>query len=716
MEHDWYGQPMRWLQLNLVADDPLHIDVPAWQVYWRDARVEGLTISAAGATAFYPTDVPLHARSPHLGDRDLFGELVTAAKELDIRVLARFEPFFTPPEVAAAHPDWITARNAASPYAPAATSPSFAWFAANRPSPCFNGPYFREFMPAVMTELATRYPIDGFYANGWPFIGGGPPGPMSACDCPSCTASWSARGHDAYPTVADPDDPVWREFVTWVQECYEDVQSAWQRHVKAIRPGLSFVCNLHGSLASGVRWDRFGPLVDLFANDSQSRRTHGPKVRGVMADALWAPSLSAAIVHALTQGKPMCHIVGGWHAGSPKLRRLAREPRELQAMLALIVARGARPWCNVAGGTIYDRRWMEPVREYYRWHAQATPYLRDRRSLAEVGIVWTPRALWPAWSNRELAGAGPSLVAAFQGWQETLLRARTPFDVVPSVHIATADLGQYRVLVVPSGSAVDAPTAAALRRHVAAGGGLILGCGTLHPAHGPAGGETDLADLLGVGMPPGPNGPHPNGYIDVATTRQHSLHAGIGDTDYLPAGTWHAPVVSAVGAGRYQPPLPFLADLAVVEHPPPDDPVIVQHDRCLYLASDLDALHGEAQLPDTRTLLGNCLDVARDGRRPTCEVSGPGIVDVNVWQQRERWTVHLVNLTNPNLYGGPVDELVPVGPQTITLRLGGEPAPAARLLRSGHAVPVEASAEGNITVVVPTIEDFEVVAIDRRQP
>ena len=61
MEDDWYREPMRWLPLNPVADDPLHTDVGAWQAYWLDARVEGLTISAAGATAFYPTEVRLHA-------------------------------------------------------------------------------------------------------------------------------------------------------------------------------------------------------------------------------------------------------------------------------------------------------------------------------------------------------------------------------------------------------------------------------------------------------------------------------------------------------------------------------------------------------------------------------------------------------------------------------------------------------------------------------
>ena len=77
---DWFDEPMRWLQLNFVPDDVMHADIAAWQRYWRDARVDGLTLSAAGATAFYPTAVPFHHRSEYLGERDFFGELVAAAE------------------------------------------------------------------------------------------------------------------------------------------------------------------------------------------------------------------------------------------------------------------------------------------------------------------------------------------------------------------------------------------------------------------------------------------------------------------------------------------------------------------------------------------------------------------------------------------------------------------------------------------------------------
>ncbi len=140
---------------------------------------------------------------------------------------------------------------------------------------------------------------------------------------------------------------------------------------------------------------------------------------------------------------------------------------------------------------------------------------------------------------------------------------------------------------------------------------------------------------------------------------------------------------------------------------------LTQRDRVVYLATDLDALHGVHQLPDVRIVLTNCLDAAFGDEHRTCTVTGPGVLDVHPWQQEHSWTVHLVNLTNPNVYGGPVDDLVAVGEQTVRLRVGAAVGVRARLLRNGVDANLEHHADGTVTVKVPSVEDFEVVAIDR---
>ena len=71
-----FEKPLRWAQLTLVADDPGRFSVSFWLDYFRRTRVEGVCLSAGGCVAFYPTEVPLHYRSPWLGESDPFGELL----------------------------------------------------------------------------------------------------------------------------------------------------------------------------------------------------------------------------------------------------------------------------------------------------------------------------------------------------------------------------------------------------------------------------------------------------------------------------------------------------------------------------------------------------------------------------------------------------------------------------------------------------------------
>jgi hypothetical protein len=92
-------------------------------------------------------------------------------------------------------------------------------------------------------------------------------------------------------------------------------------------------------------------------------------------------------------------------------------------------------------------------------------------------------------------------------------------------------------------------------------------------------------------------------------------------------------------------------------------------------------------------------------------VKGPGVIDVSVWEQDDSLSVHLVNLTNPMMMKGPVRELMPVGPQEVTLRLPAGRTPRdVRLLVSKADVKSD-MAERILTLAVPSIRDHEVVTV-----
>src|SRR5918994_968368 len=103
----WFDQPMRWVQLTLVENDPGKFDPQFWLDYLRRLHADAATLSAGGIVAYYPTQIPLHHRSAWLADRDPFGVLVSGCRKLGMHVVARTDPHAVREEVREAHPDWI---------------------------------------------------------------------------------------------------------------------------------------------------------------------------------------------------------------------------------------------------------------------------------------------------------------------------------------------------------------------------------------------------------------------------------------------------------------------------------------------------------------------------------------------------------------------------------------------------------------------------------
>jgi hypothetical protein len=107
---------------------PDRYDKGFWIDFLGRTKTQGVCLSAGGVTAFYPTKVPFHYRTPFLGNGDMLGELAHECKRMGIRVLGRVDPHAAHEDMLKAHPDWIAhsadgTPNFTSP-APMARSPS----------------------------------------------------------------------------------------------------------------------------------------------------------------------------------------------------------------------------------------------------------------------------------------------------------------------------------------------------------------------------------------------------------------------------------------------------------------------------------------------------------------------------------------------------------------------------------------------------------------
>jgi len=131
----------------------------------------------------------------------------------------------------------------------------------------------------------------------------------------------------------------------------------------------------------------------------------------------------------------------------------------------------------------------------------------------------------------------------------------------------------------------------------------------------------------------------------------------------------------------------------------------------VYFPWDIDRTFWEILAADHGKLLRNAVDWAAHEPRPVT-VTGPGVLDVTVWRQKESMTVHLVNLTNPMMMKGPVREFIPTPPQRVVVRLPeGRRARKVQLLVSG-ASPQAAETNGAVSLTIAAILDHELIAID----
>jgi hypothetical protein len=146
-------------------------------------------------------------------------------------------------------------------------------------------------------------------------------------------------------------------------------------------------------------------------------------------------------------------------------------------------------------------------------------------------------------------------------------------------------------------------------------------------------------------------------------------------------------------------------------HPPGVYVQRVGNGRVVYFPGDLDRTFWQVLAVDHGMLLRNAVEWATN-EAPSVKVEGPGILDVAVWEQKASMTLHLVNLTNPMMWRGPVREIVPVPGQKIALRIPSDRrVRRVHLLVAARDIPYRADGD-TIHLETPSIGLHEVVAVD----
>jgi hypothetical protein len=696
----WIDKPMRWAQLTLVEDDPGKFDIQFWLDYFQRSRSDAVCLSAGGCVAYYPTNVKFHHRSAWLGDRDVFGDLVAGCRKLGMVVIARTDPHATYDDVQKAHSDWIAVD--------ATGQPRRHWASPEMWVTCGLGPYNFEFMTDVKREIMSRYRVDAIFINRWDGSG--------MCYCEHCRKNFrEATGHNL-PRTNNPRDPARQEYVLWRQKRLFDLWRLWDSEVRKINPDSCVIPNTGGGATSSLDMQRIGELAPTLMADRQARR-------GLAAP--WANGKNGKEFRATMGRKP---IVGIFSVGVEEPYRWkdsVQSEAEIRLWVADGVANGLRPWFTKFSGVLHDKRWLKPVEDLYRRYARWEKYLRNERSLARVGLVYSQQTAWFHSANVEDHALG---------WYQALIESRIPFEMVHDRLLDADHLSPFKTLILPNIAALSDAQCQQLREFVERGGGVIATYETsLYDERGNKRPDFGLADLLGVKYKEHVEGRMQNSYLrlesDAATGKRHALLEGLDDAPRIINGVRRLDVTAAKKFN--DPPLtliPSYPDLPMEKVYPrvskTDVPQVFLSDlgaapgsaggsrgRVAYFPWDIDRTFWEVLSVDHLQLLRGAVNWAT-AEPPPVTVSGQGILDVTVWQQKESITVHLVNLTNPMMMKGPIRELIPIGEQKVLVQLPkGAQAKTVRLLAAGKTVPAPTSGDYH-EITVPSILDHEVVAID----
>ena len=689
----WFKRTYRWGQTNITEADINRYDIEWWRKYWNQTATQGVIINAGGIFAYYPSKFPLHHRAAGLGERDLYGEVAAAAHADGLVVLARMDSSKAHEDFYRAHPDWFAKDSRGNPHR------SGDLYVA-----CINSPYYAEYLPGVLREIIERSHPEGFTDNSWSGLDRG-----SICYCDNC----AKRFGKSLPRSHDWDDAIYRHWIEW---SYQRRIETWDFFNSVTRdaggPGCLWLGMNSGSVTGQSRsfrdMRRICRRSQIVMLDHQARSDSG----GFQDNAITGKLLHGVLgwEKLIPESMPM------YQAGRPTFRLSAKPAPEARMWMLAGFAGGVQPWWHHIGAYHEDRRAYHTAEPVMRWHQANEQYLVSRTPVATVGVVWSQR-------NTDYFGRDnpePLVDQPWRGFTQALIRARIPF--VP-VHIddIEREAPKLTALVLPNIGAISDDQITALRRFIESGGGLVAtGQTSLYDQWGDARKDFALAEQFGAsGGKSNRSSENAARHTYLRISSRRAMLEGFEETDILPFGGTLQPLkvsASASAVLTFVPSFPaFPPETAWMRTPKTDIPGLIVNEsnkgRVVFFPADIDRRYAIDNLPDHGDLLANAVRWAARGNIPL-EVHGPGLIDCELYQQPGRLILHLINLTSAGTWRAPVDELIPVGPLHLRLKIPDKfKAQRARWLVS--AQPARISLKDNwAEIELPSVLAHEVLIIE----
>jgi hypothetical protein len=213
-----------------------------------------------------------------------------------------------------------------------------------------------------------------------------------------------------------------------------------------------------------------------------------------------------------------------------------------------------------------------------------------------------------------------------------------------------------------------------------------------------------------------------NGTEPEVTGERHPVFKGFDKTDIIPFGGLLEPVTVDPGARVLMTFIPSCPTM------PPEDAwmrvkktdiqgliinITKSGSRVVFMPADIDRQFARNNYPDHGNLLANIIRWVTKDDIPL-SVEGAGLVDCNLYHQPGRMILHISNLISAGTWRAPIDEYIPIGPISVSVKLSEDVKQAGdvKMLVSGQIV-TSSVRNGWCQFKINSILNHEVIVIGK---
>lgn len=623
------------------------------------AHVNSITVFAKchHGLSYYPTRVGV--QHPHL-ERDLLGEMVTACKQAEIRVVA-YTTVTLDEHMATQHPEWrqIDEQGRLVGRAPLnADHFSWQWL-------CLNSPYI-DYVAAHTQEILTNYPVDGIFYD---II------LQSPCLCHHCQNGMRSEG--LHPgSLAERT----QYSLQVADQCMERLSHVvWDHNAE-----LSVFFN------SRLRFDTDG------RNSSRAEQRHYSHWEiESLASGDWGYShfpIAVRYFQALQPKRAMTGHTGRFHTSWGDFGALKNQAA-LEYECFRLIASGCG--CTI-GDQLSPRGTLDPaiyqrIGSVYEQVARKEAWCRNVTPQIEIGVLTAN------------PGDHAGLDNVDEGVMRMLIETHYQFEYVD----AQAEFDAYPLLILPDRIRLTPALQRKLIAYVAQGGKLLLSyhsglwhnsdefgidCGvTFESDYEYTPSYLRVHDILQQGI-------EPMDHVMYEASAQVAAHAG---TEVL------ASVVKPYFNRTWE-------HFCSHQHTPPDTitsiPAVTQHGNIIYIASAIFGAYLEYGYRPYRELVRNCIE--RLLPHKLIDGNLPKTAETTLMKQGDHLILHVLHYT-PQRTARKIDileEVIPLYQRTVSVKTSWKPSKVS-LIPEQQELPFTWS-DQYVQFVIPEIRGHQMALIE----